>query len=120
MEQINTADVVIAINLQQQHNMLSAHLAAPYGAQTNPYGLILYDNTISWQGFGGVTVIYTEAKITWLRHTVYSSMPVSQYMTDAQLLHHYFCYLTPANLLYDAALQVNRLPNKLINAINLN
>ena len=118
-EIIKTEDVVAAINGQQLGNLQTAQLSTPYGGYCNGFGLVLYGNTISWDGFGRVRVTYNAVKIEYLRRTVYRSMPVAQYMSDDQLLHHYFCYLTPANLLYDAALHVSELPEGMF-AINQN
>lgn len=120
MQNINTEALFAAINAQQKEFMYAARATAPAGGHCNSFGLVLYGGAISWQGFGGVTVIYGETRMKWLRRTAYAYMPMAQYMTDEDVLYHYFLHLTPSALLFDATLQVSQLPADVLCAVKLN
>ncbi len=120
MDKLSPANVIDAINSFYLKRDVLSMPDAPFGGYVNSFGMILYGSDVSWSGFGGVKVRYNQAKIEYIRRMVYYTMPATKYFTDMQLLHHYFIYLTPANLLADAALEVNRLEGNFLNAVTLN
>lgn len=120
MQNITPEALFAAINAQQKEFLYAARVTAPAGGHCNSFGLVLYGGAISWQGFGGVRVIYGETRMKWLRRTAYAYMPMAQYMTDADLLYHYFLHLTPTALLLDSSSQVSELSGDTLCSIKLN
>ncbi len=117
MDNLSPANVIFAINsFSLKENVGDV----PFGGFRNQFGMILYGNEVSWGGFGGVRVHYYDAKVELIRRIVYHTMPVTRYLSDMQLLQHYFMYLTPTNLLADAALEVKRIDDNYLNAVTLN
>lgn len=99
-------------------------LTNPSGSYSNYFNIKNLGGRIHWSGLGGIGKernIYPPEKLIYIRHTVYRNMPLASYMNDEQLLHHYFCYLTPSNLIADAATQIVTLGGtRILHAINLN
>lgn len=120
MYNLSSASVIAAINGYVFERDIASHNDTPSGGFENSFGMILYGNVVSWKGFGGVKVCYDAAKIQLIRHLAYYSMPATRYLTDLQLLYHYFIYLTPINLLADAAIQAVKSENNHVNVVTLN
>lgn len=120
MQNITLEALYTAINGQAKELLYAVRATAPAGGHCNPFGLVLYGNTISWYGFGGVSVTYDAVRMKWLRRTAYTQMHMAHYITDADLLHHYFLHMTPSVLLFDAAMQVGELKGDTLCAIKLN
>jgi len=106
-----STEVIAAINKIGINNSFTA---APYGGYVNSFGMKLLGRTIFMDCFGGLAVTYNDAKMNLLRFNLYHRMPASHYMNNEQLLHHYFMFLTPVNLLADASLQVEKFDNVLV------
>lgn len=95
-----------AINTLRHAQLMEDFTSLPSDTFPNAHGLRMCGNEVSWLGFGGITVKYTPEYINLLRLTAYRNLAGASYLSDAQLLHHYFNRLTPAQLLHDASLFV--------------
>lgn len=120
MKTIDARPVIEALN-----NVTPApDFVKPSGYYVNNFGIVHTGSRVQWEGFGGIGKqrnVYPPEKMRFIRHTVYRNMPLASYMTDQQLLHHYFCYLTPTNLIADAALHVIEIGStNILYGINLN
>ena len=120
MKDIHAADIHEALMQANPPDFNALYNQSISGAVYNAAGLLINGYAISWQGMGGINVHYTYEHLQYLRLTIFRSMPVVQYMTDAMLLHHYFTNITPAMLLADAASQAVTLNGNSLHKLNLN